>query len=58
VWKYVYTRTATSSFDITASFDGLETDTQMRYSSNNDAHFVMNFNSMFNPNNQSGVELS
>lgn len=29
----------------------------MRYSSNNDAHFVMNFNSMFNPNNQSGLNL-
>ena len=29
----------------------------MRYASNNDAHFVMNFNSMFNPNNQSGVNL-
>ena len=29
----------------------------MRYASNNDAHFVMNFNSMFNPNNQSGLDL-
>ena len=29
----------------------------MRYSSNNDAHFVMNYNSMFNPNNQSGLNL-
>ena len=56
-YKYTYTNTATSSFDITASFDGIETDTQMRYSANNDAHFVMNFNSMFNPNNQSGLEL-
>jgi hypothetical protein len=56
-WKYVYTTTGTSSFDITASFDGIETDTQMRYASNNDAHFVMNFNSMFNPNNQSGIDL-
>jgi hypothetical protein len=56
-WKYTYTNTATSSFDITASFDGVETDTQMRYASNNDAHFVMNFNSMFNPNNQSGIDL-
>ena len=55
-WKYSYNTTATASFDITASFDGIETDTQMRYASNNDAHFVMNFNSMFNPNNQSGVE--
>lgn len=56
-WKYTYTSTATASFDVAASFDGIETDTQMRYSSNNDAYFVMNFNSMFNPNNQSGVEL-
>jgi hypothetical protein len=55
--KYTYTTSATESFDITASFDGIETDTQMRYSSNNDAHFVMNFNSMFNPDNQSGLEL-
>ena len=29
----------------------------MRYASNNDAHFVMNYNSMFNPNNQSGIDL-
>ena len=29
----------------------------MRYASSNDAHFVMNFNSMFNPNNQSGLNL-
>jgi hypothetical protein len=56
-WKYSYTTTATSSFDIAASFEGIETDTQMRYASNNDAHFVMNFNSTFNPNNQSGLEL-
>ena len=56
-YKYTATNTATASFDITASFDGIETDTQMRYSSNNDAHFVMNFNSMFNPNNQSGIDL-
>jgi hypothetical protein len=56
-WKYSYTATATESFDVTASFDGIDTDTQMRYSSNNDAHFVMNFNSLFNPDNQSGVEL-
>ena len=55
--KYSYNTTATQSFDIAASFDGIETDTQMRYSSNNDAHFVMNFNSMFNPNNQSGLNL-
>jgi hypothetical protein len=56
-YKYIATNTGTSSFDITASFDGIETDTQMRYSANNDAHFVMNFNSQFNPNNQSGLEL-
>ena len=56
-WKYVYTTTGTSSFDIAASFDGIETDTQMRYACNNDAHFVMNFNSMFNQNNQSGIDL-
>ena len=37
------------------SFDGIENDTQMRYASNNDAHFVMNFNSTFNPTNQSGL---
>ena len=55
--KYSYNTTATSSFDITASFDGIESDTQMRYASNNDAHFAMNFNSMFNPNNQSGLNL-
>lgn len=55
--KYSYNTTGTSSFDITASFDGIETDTQMRYASSNDAHFVMNFNSMFNPNNQSGLNL-
>ena len=29
----------------------------MRYACNNDAHFVMNNNSMFNPNNQSGLNL-
>ena len=29
----------------------------MRYASNNDAHFVMNYNSMYNPNNQSGINL-
>ncbi len=55
--KYSYTTTASTSFDVTASFDGIETDTQMRYASNNDAHFVMNYNSMFNPNNQSGLNL-
>ena len=56
-FKYSYNNTATQSFDIAASFDGIEPDTQMRYASNNDAHFVMNFNSMFNPNNQSGLNL-
>jgi len=55
--KYSFGSTATTAFDITASFDGIETDTQMRYAANNDAHFVMNFNSMFNPNNQSGLNL-
>jgi hypothetical protein len=55
--RYSYNSTGSTAFDITASFDGIETDTQMRYSSNNDAHFVMNFNSMFNPNNQSGLNL-
>lgn len=55
--KYSYNTTATTSFDVTASFDGIEADTQMRYACNNDAHFVMNFNSMFNPNNQSGLNL-
>ena len=29
----------------------------MRYAANNDAHFVMNFNSTFNPANQSGLNL-
>lgn len=56
-FKYSYNTTATQSFDIAASFDGIDPDTQMRYTSNNDAHFVMNFNSMFNPNNQSGLNL-
>ncbi len=55
--KYSYTNTSSVSFDVTASFDGIESDTQMRYSSNNDAHFVMNYNSTFNPNNQSGLNL-
>ena len=55
--KYSFHTTGTTSFDIAASFDGIETDTQMRYASNNDAHFVMNYNSMFNPNNQSGLNL-
>ena len=56
-FKYSYNTTGTQSFDIAASFDGIDPDTQMRYTSNNDAHFVMNFNSMFNPNNQSGLNL-
>jgi hypothetical protein len=55
--KFTYTTTGTSSFDISASFDGIETSTQMQYASNNDAHFVMNFNSMYNPSNQSGIDL-
>jgi hypothetical protein len=55
--KSSYNTTGTSSFDITASFDGIESDTQMRYASNNDAHFVMKFNSAFNQNNSSGLNL-
>jgi hypothetical protein len=55
--KSSYNTTGTSSFDISASFDGIESDTQMRYASNNDAHFVMKFNSAFNQNNQSGLNL-
>ena len=55
--KSSYNTTGTSSFDITASFDGIENDTQMRYASNNDAHFVMKNNSTFNQNNQSGLNL-
>ena len=55
--KSSYNTTGTSSFDITASFDGIENDTQMRYASNNDAHFVMKNNSVFNQNNQSGLNL-
>jgi hypothetical protein len=57
VLRYSYNGAKTSSFDVAASFDGVETDTQMRYACNNDAHFVMNFNSMFNPSNQSGLNL-
>lgn len=55
--KMSYNTTGTASFDIAASFDGIENDTQMRYASNNDAHFVMKNNSMFNQNNQSGLNL-
>jgi hypothetical protein len=55
--KTSYNTTGTASFDITASFDGIESDTQMRYASNNDAHFVMKNNSTFNQNNQSGLNL-
>jgi len=55
--KSSYNTTGTSSFDIAASFDGIESDTQMRYASNNDAHFVMKNNSTFNQNNQSGLNL-
>ncbi len=55
--KYSYNNTSSVSFDVTASFEGIEADTQMHYTSNNDAHFVMNFNSTFNPNNQSGLNL-
>jgi hypothetical protein len=55
--KYSYSTSGTTSFDVTASFDGIDTDTQMRYASSNGAHFVMNNNSMFNTNNQSGLNL-
>jgi hypothetical protein len=55
--KYSYNTTGQTSFDITANFDGIDADTQMRYASANDAHFVMNNNSMFNQNNQSGLNL-
>jgi hypothetical protein len=55
--NYSITYTGTASLDIAASFDGIENDTQMRYAANNDAHFVMNFNSTFNPANQSGLNL-
>ena len=55
--QFNITYTGRRQFDITASFDGIENDTQMRYAANNDAHFVMNFNSTFNPANQSGLNL-
>ena len=55
--KFSVTYSGNIQFDITASFDGIENDTQMRYAANNDAHFVMNFNSTFNPANQSGLNL-
>lgn len=55
--KSSYSATGTASFDVAASFDGIENDTQMRYTSNNDAHFVMKNNSTFNPGNQSGLNL-
>ena len=57
VTKYTYSNGLQTSFDIDVSFAGIEGDTQMRYGSNNDAHFVMNFNSMYNQNNQSGLNL-
>ena len=55
--KYSVTYSGNVQFDIAASFDGIENDTQMRYAANNDAHFVMNYNSTFNPANQSGLNL-
>ena len=55
--RFQVTYTGNVQFDVTASFDGIENDTQMRYAANNDAHFVMNFNSTFNPANQSGLNL-
>jgi hypothetical protein len=57
VAKYTYNSSGTTSFDITSTFDGLDTDTQMRYASANDAHFVMKNNSAFNAANQSGLNL-
>ena len=54
---YSFSSTGETTFDVAASFDGIDGDTQMRYTSNNDAHFVMNNNSAFNPNNQSGLNL-
>jgi hypothetical protein len=55
--KVSYNTTGSASFDISASFDGIESDTQMRYASNNDAHFILKNNSVFNQNNQSGLNL-
>jgi hypothetical protein len=55
--RFSATYSGNVQFDVTASFDGIENDTQMRYAANNDAHFVMNFNSTFNPANQSGLNL-
>lgn len=55
--KFTITYSGNVQLDITASFDGIENDTQMRYAANNDAHFVMNFNSTFNTANQSGLNL-
>jgi hypothetical protein len=55
--KFQVTYSGQVQFDIAASFDGIENDTQMRYLANNDAHFVMNYNSTFNPANQSGLNL-
>ena len=55
--KFSVTYSGNVQFDIAASFDGIENDTQMRYAANNDAHFVMNYNSTFNPANQSGLNL-
>ncbi|GLQ91517.1 beta strand repeat-containing protein [Dyella acidisoli] len=55
--KFQVTYSGNVQFDVASSFDGIENDTQMRYAANNDAHFVMNFNSTFNPANQSGLNL-
>src|SRR5262249_23523287 len=55
--KFSYEATAPIPLDISTTFDRLENDTQMRYASNNDADFVMKNNSMFNQNNQSGLNL-
>ena len=56
-FKYAYTSQESTSFCVSAAFCGIENDTQMRYAANNDAHFVINNNSTFNPNNQSGLNL-
>ncbi len=55
--RYSVTYSGNVQFDISASFDGIENDTQMRYAANNDAHYVMNCNSTFNPANQTGLNL-
>ena len=55
--KYSYDGTASGSFDMKISYDGIESDTQMRNACNNDAHFILNNNSQYNSNNNSGLNL-